>query len=222
MSTASTVAASPASDAVPAVDITALRDFVARTTELVDRHGADEPALLAGIEPLLKGLIDADGWLPEAFTKPHPQYYQQYLLHADPLERWSVVSFVWGPGQKTPIHNHRVWGLVGVLQGAEVGTTFDRADDGRLVETGKELLHRGEVVKVSPTIGDIHQVANAYDDRTSISIHVYGGNIGAVARAVYDPATGQEKPFVSGYSNQTVPNLWDRSAETRAALAPAS
>ena len=77
---------------------------------------------------------------------------------------------------------------------------------------------RGQVVAVSPTVGDIHQVANAYDDRVSISIHVYGGNIGAVKRAVYDPVTGAEKPFVSGYSNLFVPNLWDRSAEVRAAI----
>ncbi len=32
-------------------------------------------------------------------------------------ERFCVVSFVWGPDQATPIHNHTVWGLVGVLRG---------------------------------------------------------------------------------------------------------
>jgi predicted metal-dependent enzyme (double-stranded beta helix superfamily) len=53
----------------------------------------------------------------------------------------------------------------------------------------------------------------------SISVHVYGANIGAVSRHVYDPATGEEKPFVSGYSSAQVPNLWDRSAEVRATLA---
>ncbi len=47
---------------------------------------------------------------------------------------------------------------------------------------------------------------------------MYGGNIGAVSRHVYDPATGQAKPFVSGYSAPSVPNLWDRSAAVRAAL----
>lgn len=199
-------------------DIAPLQKFVRRATELVERHGADEAALFADLEPLLKDLIRTDGWLPDAYRQPHPQFYQQYLLHADPLERWSVVSFVWGPGQKTPIHDHRVWGLVGVIEGAETGTSFVRRDDGRLVATGEERLERGDVVKVSPTVGDIHQVANAHADRVSISIHVYGGNIGAVARAVYDPETRAEKPFVSGYSNTAVPNLWDRSAEVRAGL----
>lgn len=199
-------------------DIAPLRDFVIATNDIVDRLGHDEAALLAAIRPKLASLIMRDGWLPEELTRPHPQYYQQYLLHADVRERWSMVSFVWGPGQKTPIHDHRVWGLVGVLQGAEVGTAFERDADGRLQRTGEERLDRGQVVAVSPTVGDIHQVANAFDDRVSISIHVYGGNIGAVKRAVYDPATGAEKAFVSGYSNGFVPNLWDRSAAVRTTL----
>ncbi len=183
------------------------------------RHATDEPTLLGALRPELQTLITTPDWLPEEFTRPHPQYYQQYLLHADPHERWSMVSFVWGPGQRTPIHDHRVWGLVGVLQGAELGTTFERDPGGRLVASGEERLEPGDVVAVSPTLGDIHQVANAFADRVSISIHVYGGNIGAVRRAVYDSETGVEKPFVSGYSNVVVPNLWDRSAEVRAALA---
>ena len=130
-------------------------------------------------------------------------------------------SFVWGPGRQTPLPDHRVWGLVSVLQGAELGTSFQRDASGRLVASGEERLDPGEVVAVSPTVGDIHRVANAFADRVSISIHVYGGNIGAVRRAVYDAETGVEKPFVSGYSNLVVPNLWDRSAEVRAALAAA-
>ena len=75
----------------------------------------------------------------------------------------------------------------------------------------EERLERGDVVAVSPTIGDIHVIANAYDDRPSISIHVYGGNIGAIRRSVFDPVSGAKKPFISGYSNAAVPNLWDRS-----------
>ncbi len=43
----------------------------------------------------------------------------------------------------------------------------------------------GEVEKVSSRDGDIHRVSNALAESVSISIHVYGGNIGAVKRAVY-------------------------------------
>jgi len=64
------------------------------------------------------------------------------------------------------------------------------------------------VEMVSPALGDMHRVRNAFADKASISIHMYGGNIGEVQRHVFDASTGQAKPFVSGYSNTMVPNLW--------------
>lgn len=195
--------------------IAPLREFVMATTEVV-AQAMDESARIAAIKPLLARLISSDGWLCEDAAKPHPEHYCQYLLHCDPLERFSVVSFVWGPGQRTPIHNHTVWGLIGMLRGAETGQHYRRESDGRLVPSGEPCrLERGDVELVSPTTGDIHQVANAHVDRTSISVHVYGANIGAVARHVFDAAGGQAKSFVSGYSSSAVPNLWDRSETVR-------
>ncbi len=190
-----------------------LRDFVGEVTRLIDRH-PDEPALLAALTPLLARLIAVDDWLPEDCALPVPERYRQYLLHADPLERLSVVSFVWGPGQRTPIHDHRVWGLVGVLRGAELSTSYHRGEDGRLAAAPQQRIARGEVVAVSPDLGDIHSIANALPDQPSISIHVYGGNIGAIRRATFFPQTGARRGFfISGYSNSRIPNLWDRSAE---------
>ncbi|MGD9942386.1 MAG: cysteine dioxygenase [Burkholderiaceae bacterium] len=202
-----------------AVDsISPLREFVVAMTRLVER-GGDEALLMREGRALLKQLIATDDWLPDAFAQPHPQFYQQYLLHADPLGRFSVVSFVWGPGQRTPIHDHTVWGLIGMLRGAERGVRYQREADGRLVQSGDgEVLQVGEIDMVSPTIGDVHLVANAVEDQPSISIHVYGANIGAVVRHVFDPKTGEAKPFVSGYSSTSVPNLWDCSATVRAGL----
>lgn len=194
-------------------NIARLRDFVIAATRLVDRHGRDEAPLLAAVSPLLAGLVAIDDWLPDEYAEPGPQAYRQYLLHADPLERLSVVSFVWGPGQRTPIHDHRVWGVVGVLRGAELSVSYERAAGGRLTALPEERLERGAVTAVSPAIGDIHTIANALTDRPSISIHLYGGNIGAVRRSTFDPVTGVEKPFISGYANLAVPNLWDRSKE---------
>ena len=77
--------------------------------------------------------------------------------------------------------------------------------------TALEVSNVREVSVVSPTVGDVHKVSNALSDRASISIHVYGANIGAVSRHVFDPMTGAPKEFISGYSNETVPNLWDLS-----------
>ncbi len=131
---------------------------------------------------MLGQLVAKDDWLPEDYALPHPVHYRQYLLHADPLERFSLVSFVWGPGQRTPIHDHRVWGLVGVLRGAELATDYSRAADGSLIAGAEERLEPGRVVVLTPATRDIHSIRNAYEDRVSISVHVYGGNIGAVRR----------------------------------------
>ncbi|MFD1712750.1 cysteine dioxygenase [Ottowia sp. GY511] len=190
-----------------------LLEFVAAMTRLVEAGPADEARLLQGAEPLMKALVAHDDWLPEAMAQPHPQFYQQHLLYGDPLDRFSLVSFVWGPGQQTPVHDHTVWGIIGMLRGSECAQAFDRAADGRFVPAGPEVtLRPGDLDTVSPTLGDIHLVRNAHADRVSISIHLYGGNIGRIARHVYVPETGEVKDFVSGYSNTLSPNLWARVA----------
>ncbi|POY38973.1 cysteine dioxygenase [Solitalea longa] len=194
-------------------NIKRLRDFVTAFASLLDQN-PKEPEILEKGSELLRELIKTDDWLPNEFAQPHPQYYQQYLLHSDSLERFSVVSFVWGPGQTTPIHNHTVWGLVGVLRGAEFAQNYQE-QEGHLLKSGNvETLTQGRVEPVSPTVGDLHKVSNAFDDQVSISIHVYGANIGAVNRSVFYE-DGSSKPFISGYSNKVIPNIWDRSVELR-------
>lgn len=192
------------------VNIARLRDFVTSLAQVLDET-QEEAAILAQGGALLADLVAHDDWLPESFAQPSPERYQQYLLHCDSAERFSVVSFVWGPGQGTPIHDHTVWGLVGVLRGREEATNFRRQSDGTLAPEGPpHPLLPGEVEALSPQRGDIHQVRNALADRPSISIHVYGANIGAVRRSTF-AEDGTAKLFISGYANALVPNLWDRS-----------
>ncbi|RJG56241.1 cysteine dioxygenase [Sphingobium terrigena] len=200
-------------NAVTAIDrpvkLDRLRGFVTAFADLLAAT-RDEGAILQSGAALLTRLIAKDDWLPDAFARPNPDRYQQYLLHCDSRERFSVVSFVWGPGQSTPIHDHKVWGLVGVLRGVEKIERFRRLPTGGLVNEGEEYLYEGEVDAVSPRIGDIHRVTNGRADAPSVSIHVYGANIGAVERATY-ALDGAPKSFISGYANSVIPNLWDRS-----------
>lgn len=187
-----------------------LRSFVQQLAALVEST-PPEPELLERGGSLLAALVAHDDWLPATYAQPSPERYQQFLLHADALGRFSVVSFVWGPGQATPIHDHTVWGLIGMLRGAEDSQAFARTADGRWAPDGApHRLQPGQVEAVSPTIGDVHRVGNAVEGQTSISIHVYGANIGAVQRSVY-LEDGTRKPFISGYSNATLPNIWDLS-----------
>jgi len=192
------VAAAPA-------NVGRLRGFVTSFAELVDTT-RDERTIRESGAALLARLVKQDDWLPSAFAQASYTRYRQYLLHCDSRERFSVVSFVWGPGQSTPIHDHRIWGLVGVLRGAETVERFDRNPKGRLVARDTLTLRPGDVDAFGPAIGDVHRVANAYRSRTSVSIHVYGANIGAVERATFDD-DGTPKRFVSGYANTELPNL---------------
>ena len=162
---------------------------------------ADEAAILANGKPLLAELVAQDDWLPNEYAQPNPERYQQFLLYADPDDRFSVVSFVWGPGQATPIHDHTVWGMIGMLRGAELCQPFAKNAQGHWKPSGEQdRLEAGDVEAVSPTIGDVHRVCNAHSDQASISIHVYGANIGKVSRHVFHE-DGTAKEFISGYSN---------------------
>ncbi|WP_088280851.1 cysteine dioxygenase [Ideonella sp. A 288] len=193
--------------------ITPLREFVTAMTALVSST-SDERRLLSKGRQHLARLIASDRWLPEAFATPRADRYAQYLLHCDLQERFSVVSFVWGPGQRTPVHNHTVWGLVGVLRGAERCDEYTLRDGLPVAKGIHHVMKPGDIDEVSPTVGDWHRVSSALDDGVSVSVHVYGGNIGAVHRRRLDDH-GVLHDFVSGYDSAMVPNLWDRSAATR-------
>ena len=183
----------------------ALPAFVRGLEALVGR-GADEAAILREGGALLAGLIAEDGWLPAALLEPDPDSYRIHQLHVDPAGRFSVSAMVWGPGQGTPIHDHTVWGMVGVLRGRERCEEFAPLLEpgGPLVSGHVHELAPGDIDFVSPTIGDIHRVSNALADGTSVSIHVYGGDIGSIERSRYDD-TGRATPFVSPYASCLLP-----------------
>lgn len=174
-----------------------VRTFLGALERLLEMDRAD--VFEAARVPLAE-LVAHDDWLPPAYAEPDAERYQQFLLYRDPQARFSVVSFVWGPGQATPIHDHTVWGLIGMLRGAEYSQPYAIDGAGHAVPAGGSVrLDPGQVEAVGPAIGDIHRVRNAYDDRVSISIHVYGADIGAVERSVYRE-DGTRKRFVSGYT----------------------
>jgi predicted metal-dependent enzyme (double-stranded beta helix superfamily) len=201
------------------MSIDRLRRFIGDMTSLVGGawQDKDEAAIVEVGQKLLAELVSHDDWLPEQAAKVPTHGYAQNLLWCDPFERFCVVSFVWAPGAVTPVHDHQMWGMVGMLRGSETSLHFaPDPETGALKPGFLNGLKPGDVELLLPSEGDIHQVTNALTDQGSISIHVYGGNIGAVRRHTFDVKTGEPKLFVSGYTNREQPNLWDRSAEVRA------
>ena len=206
------------------MSIDRLRRFIGDMTSLTGGawQDKDEAAIVEVGAKLLGELVKHDDWLPDSAAKVPAHGYAQNLLWCDPFERFCVVSFVWAPSANTPVHDHQMWGLVGMLRGSETSLHFTRhPETGVLVPGELNKLEPGGVEVLVPAPrnpgGDIHQVTNALADQGSISIHVYGGNIGAVRRHTFDVKTGAPNLFVSGYTNREQPNIWDRSAEVRAA-----
>lgn len=181
-----------------------LNDFINQLTTIIEEEENNkdkESIILEKGSNLLKTLIKTNSWLPEKYKTESIDNYKQYLLYIDPLERFSIVSFVWNINQQTPIHNHNCWGLIGMLQGSEISTNYKYDMNRILIKDGIDsILNEGDVDCVSPAIGDIHQVKNNELNQKSISIHVYGCDIGKMSRFTYNINENTTNTFISGYS----------------------
>jgi len=174
-----------------------LTSFVTAADPVIRRMQEPKDIVLA-VEPLLRGLVTEHGWLKEQYRRTIPsRSYAQYLLYRPPDHVFSVVSFVWNPGEGSPIHDHCTWGVIGQYEGEEEESRF-RIIDNRLERSGVVLAGPGDVSHVYPPARDIHQIVNR-STRPAISIHIYGGDIGSQRRHTYDPHTGATQDFVSGY-----------------------
>jgi predicted metal-dependent enzyme (double-stranded beta helix superfamily) len=103
-----------------------------------------------------------------------PARYRTYLLHVPDDGAYSLVAAVWRPGQRTAIHDHVAWCVVGVHRGEE-HETRNRLVGDHLVEDGHTVGPCGEVTVLIPP-GDIHAVVND-GPTTAASLHVYGADL---------------------------------------------
>jgi predicted metal-dependent enzyme (double-stranded beta helix superfamily) len=175
----------------------ALGDFV-DAVESVIRHLKEPKDTVLAIEPLLRRLVTEPGWLRDKYRRAIPsKAYAQYLLYRPADHVFSIVSFVWNPGQGSPIHDHCTWGVIGQYEGEEEESRFRIIHD-RLERTAVVLARPGDVSHVYPPSRDIHQIMNRSATAT-VSIHIYGGDIGTQRRHIYDPNTAALQEFISGY-----------------------
>jgi predicted metal-dependent enzyme (double-stranded beta helix superfamily) len=111
-----------------------------------------------------------------------PNAYRQHVLYVDRQVPFSIVALVWQAGQVTTIHDHRCWGAVAVLQGAEHETLYTLRDHDRLVPGRQTSYPVGDISAFAPP-GDIHQVGNR-GPATAISLHVYGADIAVLGSSI--------------------------------------
>jgi len=120
----------------------------------------------------LAGHLGRPGLLAPALRRSSARSYQTNVVHVDPLGRYSLVALVWRPGQRTSIHSHASWCVVGVHEGCEQERSF-RLADGFAVETERRTMLAGDVAAVAAGDDDVHEVRNSGTGVT-ISLHVYG------------------------------------------------
>ena len=143
------------------------------------------PDLAEAVADRLRADLGASDLLADEHTVPDPAEYRQHILHVDDRGRFSVVALVWLPGQRTPIHDHVSWCVVGVHLGGEQETRYEltrAAGRPALRRRGQWFNPPGSVMALQPP-GDIHRVANA-GQGTAISIHVYGADIGRLGSSI--------------------------------------
>lgn len=178
-----------------------LNDFI-RDLESVVAREPNQWKIVAQVEPMMKRLVTSEdlSWIKDAYWKPPvgktgpAAGYGQYCLYRRGREL-SVIAFCWAPGKGTPIHDHLAWGVLGFVDGQEKETRFRRLDDGanaeraQLQEVGVVYSRKGEISHVVTPSRDIHRVENP-GDIPSLSIHVYGCDMGTQRRRRYDTETG--------------------------------
>jgi len=180
----------------------ALNTFIDGLEAVVDRE-RDQWKVVAEVETLMKQLIASPdrGWLKDKYRRPPEgktgvaSGYGQYCLYRRGTAL-SVIAFCWGPDKGTPIHDHLAWGVLGFIDGLEKETRYKRIDDGsnethaQLKEVGVYYTKTGETSHLTTPQRDVRGVHNP-GDTPSVSVHVYGCDMGTQRRRRYDLETGE-------------------------------
>ena len=122
----------------------------------------------------LRPFLGCPGILTPEQEAGDPRRYRTHLLHVPDDGAYSLVAAVWRPGQRTAVHDHIAWCVVGVHRGVEHEIRYRLVDD-HLVEDGHTVGAHGSVTVLTPP-GDIHAVVND-SDVVAVSLHVYGADL---------------------------------------------
>lgn len=163
-------------------------------------------AIVAAIKPHFEKLIADPSWLASSYLQQTREGDDTtHLLAKAPDDSWTIASVVFPPGFSTPVHDHMIWGLVGVVQGVEEESRYVRHDDGSVpgraeVElTGHGRNLPGDVGVIVPPENEIHLIHNPLETE-SVSIHVYGGDLDATWRHRFNPEAGTVQDYISTFT----------------------
>jgi predicted metal-dependent enzyme (double-stranded beta helix superfamily) len=131
---------------------------------------------------------------PAYLGKQSPSVFSNEVsLYRSPDRSFSVMAFLWEPGNLCPVHDHSSWGIIGSLLNSVVEIRYRRLDDGSvqgyadLEQMAARTIQPGDVVYVAPLDRGIHQTGAA-TDRRAVSLGVYGKSIRKGYIHFFDPS----------------------------------
>lgn len=159
--------------------------------ELIERIDAavalgEAEAITQRIKADLAEIIRERGLaLPERFLEPHPERYARRLLHRDPATGWTAVVMVWGPSQRTALHDHAgIWCVEGVVDGELEVHRYERLDLG--CDNEGEPCRFRECECLRTGIGssgalipphEYHILGNPNSSGRAVTLHIYGSEM---------------------------------------------
>ena len=181
----------------------------------LDQFVNDMEALLAGQPDQQKIFDTGSSWLERLVSNPDaiPSQYRvpvgkgsrpnhgSYALYQGD-SGLLITAVVWGPGDHASPHDHRTWGLIGIMDNTLTETRFRRVDDrsregyAQLEQDRKSNYKAGEITLLIPDVDEIHQMDN-FTDRPTVEVHVYGKDLRGLNRSRYNLETGKISPFAT-------------------------
>lgn len=151
----------------------------------------EDPDVGNRVAEAMRPLLEDPRALSDAVERIRPGSGLPAVVHRS--ERLTVLGLEIPADFVSPPHDHRIWAVVGIYQGAEDNVFYRRCDDG-IEETGRAVLHEGDTLALPPEA--VHRIANT-GAAPMRALHVYGGDLFATPRSQWDPASGEERPFGS-------------------------
>jgi predicted metal-dependent enzyme (double-stranded beta helix superfamily) len=155
----------------------AVAELVDSVSAVLDR-GESEKDSIAAMRPAMdRFLARADELPPDASQPDADGGAIGHLLHADPAERFHILSVVFPPGTSSGTHVHGCWGIIGYVAGLDEETRYRRVDGGSgdegcvLDEVDRVVHEPGTVSRLLPPDEMHHRVRNP-GTVDGVSVHV--------------------------------------------------